>query len=132
MNYVANVLVVTPAPVSVLNVSVQSIHVGKSKKATQVILLQFTGPLNPGGAGSTSSYSLATIPATKKQKSQAVALSGAKYNAATNTVTLLTRKPLVLSPPLKLTLSAGRLLDTYGRPLSGRYVATLKKSGVTF
>ena len=53
-------------------------------------------------------------------------LSQAQYNAATNTVTLITRKPLVLNTPLKLTYN----LDTYGRPLSG--VATLSKRGITF
>jgi hypothetical protein len=103
---------------------------GKTKKPTQVIVLQFSGALNPTYAQSTSSYSLTTIPANKRQKSPSVSLSQAQYNAATNTVTLITNKPLVLNPPLKLTLNPGSLLDSYGRPLSGKCMATLSKGGV--
>ena len=132
INYVNNILVVTPAPVKVIKVSVQAVRLGKTKKTTQVIVLQFSGALNANCAQSTSSYDLATIPATKRQKSQPVALSQAQYNAATNTVALITRKPLVLNPSLKLSLNAARLLDTYGRPLSGNCVATLSKSRITF
>jgi hypothetical protein len=59
-------------------------------------------------------------------------ISQAQYNATTNTVTLITRKPLVLNPPLRLTLNAARLLDSYGHPPSGNCVATLSKRRVTF
>jgi hypothetical protein len=132
INYASGVLVVTPAPVRVLSVSIQAIRMGKSKKKTQVIVLQFSGAVNAAGAQSTSSYRLATVPANKRQKSQSVALSQAPYNAATNTVTLITRKPLVLNPPLRLTVNAGRLLDNLGRPLCGNCVATLSKGQITF
>jgi hypothetical protein len=132
INHANGILVVTPAPVKVLKVSIQAIRLGKSKKTTQVIVVQFSGALNPGDAKSTSSYSLTTIPANKRQKSQSVALSQAQYNASTNTVTLITRKPLVLNPPLRLTLNAARLHDSYGNPLSGNCVATLSKSRITF
>jgi len=119
INYGSGVLVVTPAPVRVLSVSIQKVRLGKSKKTTQVIVLQFCGALNAGGAQGIGSYSLATIPSGKKQKSKAVALSQATYNPANNTVRLVTRKPLVLNPPLRLTLNAGGLLDSLGRPLDG-------------
>jgi len=46
-------------------------------------------------------------------------------------VTLLTRKPLVLSPPLKLTITAAGVLDALGRPLAATYVATLTPGGAT-
>ena len=59
-------------------------------------------------------------------------ISQAQYNATTNTVTLITRKPLVLNPPLRLTLNAARLHDSYGNPLRGNCVATLSKRRVTF
>jgi hypothetical protein len=132
INYANGILVVTPAPVKVLKVSIQAIRLGKTKKTTQVIVVQFSGALTPGGARSTSSYSLTTIPANKRQKSQPVALSQAQYNATTNTVTLITRKPLVLNPPIRLTMNAARLLDSYGQPLSGKCVATLSKRRVAF
>jgi hypothetical protein len=132
IKYANGILLVTPAPVKVLNISIQSIRLGKSKKTTQVILVQFSGALNPSGAQSTSSYSLTTNPTSKRQKSQSVALSQAQYDATTNTVTLITRKPLVLNAPLRLTLNAARLHDSYGNPLSGNCVATLSKSRITF
>jgi hypothetical protein len=132
MNYANGILIVTPAPVKVLKVSVQAIRLGKTKKTTQVIVVQFSGALTPGDAKSTSNYTLTTIPASKRQKSQSVALSQAQYNATTNTVTLITRKPLVLNPPIRLTMNASKLLDSYGHPLSGKCVATLSKRRVTF
>ena len=80
-----------------------------------------------------SSYSLTTTAKTKKQKSKPVALSTASYSYATLTVTLTTRKPLVFSPPLNLTIKAASLLDAFGRPLNGgvNTQAILKKSGGT-
>jgi hypothetical protein len=132
INYANGILVVSPASVKVLKVSVQTIRLGKAKKRTQVILVQFSGAMNPGDAQITSSYSLTTIPAKKRQKSHPAKLSKAQYNASTNTVMLITRKPLVLNPPIKLTLNAARLLDSYGDPLSGNSVATISKRRVTF
>jgi hypothetical protein len=48
-------------------------------------------------------------------------------------VTLLTRKALVLNPPLELTVRAASLLDALGNPLDGgvNSVATLTKTGAT-
>jgi hypothetical protein len=132
INYANGLLFVAPAPVRVLRVSIQAVRLGKTKKTTQVIVLQFSGALNPACAQRISNYRLTTIPANKRQKSQSVSLSQAQYNAATNTVTLITRKPLVLNPPLKLTLSAGSLLDFYGHPLTGNCMATLSKGGIVF
>ncbi len=58
IRYANGVLVVTPAPVRVLSVSVQAIRLGKTKKTTQVIVLQFSGALNAGDAQSIGNYSL--------------------------------------------------------------------------
>jgi hypothetical protein len=127
INYANGILVVTPVPVRVLKVSTEAVRLGEAKKTTQVIVLQFTGSLNVGAAQSIQDYSLITIPAKKRQKSQAIALSQAQYNAAANTVTLLTRKPLVLNPSLKLTYN---LFDDYNRSVSGS--ATIGKKGVVF
>ncbi len=137
--YASGVLVVTPAPVRVVSVSIQAVRLGKTKKTTQVIVIQFSGALDPGDAQSLGNYSLATIPSNKKQKSKAVALSQATYNPANNTVRLVTRSALVLNPPLKLTLLAAGLLDSLGRLLDGddngqpggNSVVTLSKGGAT-
>ena len=45
-----------------------------------------------------------------------MALASAAYNATGITVTLTTRKTLVLSPPLELTIKAAGLLDALGQP----------------
>jgi hypothetical protein len=127
INYANGILVVSPAPVKVLKVSTEAVRLGKTKKTTQVIVLQFTGSLNVGIAQSIGDYSLTTIRANKKQKSQVIALSQAQYNAAANTVTLFTRKPLVLNPSLKLTYN---LLDAYNYSVSRS--ATIGKKGVVF
>jgi hypothetical protein len=130
IRYANGVLVINPAPVRVLSVSVQ---------AVRLIVLHFSGALNAGDAQSIGNYTLATIPSNKTQKSTAVALSQATYNPVNNTVTLVTRSALVLNPPLKLTINAAGLLDSLGRPLDGNHdgqpegncVVTLSKSGAT-
>ena len=68
-------------------------------------------------------------------------LSKAVYAATTTglTVTLFTKKPLSLNPPLLLTVKAANLLDALGRQLDGNgsgqpvanFVATFRKKGVT-
>jgi hypothetical protein len=138
INYAGGVLVVTPAPVRVLSVSIQAVRLGKTKKTTQVIVLQFSGSLNAGNAQNLGTYSLSTIPSNKKQKSKAVPVSQATYSPANNTVRLVTRSPLALSPPLKLTIGAARLFDDLGRPLDGdhdgqlggSFLATLSKGRI--
>ena len=102
-------------------------------------MLQFSAALNAGSAQTVGTYDLETISSNKKQKSKAVALSRAIYNPADNTVKLVTRSPLVLNPPLKLTIGSARLFDSLGRPLDGdhdgtpggNFAATLSKRGVT-
>ena len=139
INYASRALVVTPAPVSVLSVSIQSVRLGKSNRKTQVIVLQFSGALNAGDAQWIGTYSLATITSGKKQKSKGVALSQATYEPGINSLRLMTRKPLVLNPSLKFTINAAGLLDSLDRALDGNldgqpggnFLATLNKRGVT-
>ena len=100
----------------VLKVSTEAVRLRKTKKTKQVIVLKFTGSLNVGTAQNIRDYSLTTKPANKRQKSRVIALSQAQYNAATNTVTVITRKPLVHNPSLKLTYN---LLDAYHHSVSG-------------
>ena len=58
-------------------------------------------------------------------------LTSASYKPSAFTVTLATRKALVLNPPLELTITAAGLLDALGRPLSTNYGAKLTKAGAT-
>jgi hypothetical protein len=134
-----NVLVIPPAPVvvsgttRVSGVSIQKMRLGR--KPTRVVVLQFSGALNTGDAQYLGNYSLATAPTGKRQRSKPVALSQADYNPAGNTVTLVTRTPLVSRSPLNLTIVAAELLDSAGRPVDGdgdgqpggNFVTTLRK-----
>ncbi len=106
---------VTGYPPTVEGVSIESVKVGKHSKA-KVILLQLSEAVNSAGADNRATYSLVTIPSKKKQKCKAVALSKALYSptATGSTITLYTKKPLVLSPPLLLTVNASGINDTLG------------------
>ena len=76
---------------------------------------------------------MVTVPKSRKQKSKPVALKSASYTPATDRVTLTTRKALVFSSPLKLTVNAAGLLDAMGGPINGgaNAVMMLSKSGAT-
>ncbi len=130
ITYVPGTLTVNLALATVESVKIEKEKLAKHK-TTEVIVVQFSEALNMGAAQNTDSYSLGTIPKSKKQKSKAVLLASASYNPSTFTVTLTTRKALVLSPPLDLTITAAGLLDALGRPLSANSVATLTKGGAT-
>lgn len=86
---------------------------------------------------SINSYTLATVPKNKKQKSKPVQLHQASYSDSAFTVTLFTRKPLALNPPLELTVKAASLRDALGRELDGdgsgrpgaNFTAILSKTG---
>jgi parallel beta-helix repeat protein len=118
ITYVPGTLTVNLPPLAIESVSVEKIKLKKHKTVTG-IAVRFNEALNVAEAQNLSEYSLATIPKNKKQKSKPVALSSASYNPAAFTVTLLTRKPLVLSRPLDLTVKA---VD---------YLGVLSKSGAS-
>ncbi len=112
--------VVTTAPPIVESVAITTVKTGKHSKA-KAIVLQFSEGLNAADADSRATYALVTIPSKKKQKSKRVALSKAVYSltATGSTVTLFTKKPLVLSPALQLTVKATGIIDSLGRDLDG-------------
>ena len=138
IRFVNGTLTEASAPATVQTASIQKIKVSKHKKV-QVIVLQFSEALNSVDAQLISAYNLVTVPLKKKQRARPVVISRATYNSQTLTVTLLTRKKLVLNPPLKLTIIAADLLDTQNHPLDGNdsgqsganYVATISKRGFT-
>jgi hypothetical protein len=136
ISYVPGTLTVILAPATVANISIQKLNPSKHK-TVQVIVLQFSEALDPATAQNISSYTLATDPKNKKQRSKAVPLSQAIYNSSTFTVTLVTRQTLALSPSLELTVKAASLLDALGRELDGNssgesganFTAVLSKAG---
>jgi CSLREA domain-containing protein len=138
ITYMPGTLTVALPLATVKSVSIQKIKLSKHK-TVQGIVLQFNEALNSATAQSITSYTLATVPKNKKQKSVAVALSSAAYSASAFTVTLLTRKTLALNPPLALTVKAASLMDALGRKLDGNhsgqpganFTAVLSKAGAT-
>ncbi len=136
--YVPGTLTVILAPAVVESVSVEKVKLSK-RKTVQEIVLQFSEALDAASAESINSFSLATVPKNKKQKSKPVALAQATYNPAAFTVMLRTRKTLVLNPPLDLTVKAASLLDSLGRELDGdksgqpggNFTAVVSKGGAT-
>jgi Bacterial Ig-like domain (group 3) len=116
------------APTAVESVSIEKVKTGKHGK-TEVIVLQFTDALDAADAQNIANYGLVTLPKSKKQKSKPVALKAASFNAATDSVTLTTRKALVFSSPLELTVKAAGLLDALGNPLNGGANEVMSLSG---
>jgi hypothetical protein len=100
------------------SVALAKIKLGKHK-TSEAIVLQFNEALNATDAQEIGVYSLVTTPKSKRQKSKVIALAKASYNPTALTVTLTTRKALVLSSPIKLTVNASGLLDSAGDPLDG-------------
>ena len=132
-----------PPPVTVESLRVETVKIGKGKKAksTTELLLQFSGALNAGAARNLGVYHLDQASRTKKggtQYNKPVALASVSYNASTDTVTLLAKSKLNLAKPEELQITASQLPDVYGRPLDGNddgqpggdFVALLTKSGV--
>jgi hypothetical protein len=121
----------TPTPTSsatVQSVQVERIKIGK-RKTSQAIVVQYSGALNPGAAGNVASYRLVSAGKDRQfgtRDDRPVRLAAATYSATAHTVTLLPRKPLVLSPPLQLQISGAALTGP-----AGSFTAILGKRGTT-
>jgi hypothetical protein len=130
---------VTAPPVTVNSVSVQSVHTGKSKPHS-VIVVQFGDALNAAAASNSGAYSLTTVAHGKKQKSKPVPLAQTSYDPVAHTVQLTTRNKLVLNPPVQLRIKTallsggqtGSVQAAGNGPAAGDIVATLSTQGVTF
>jgi hypothetical protein len=116
----------------VQNISLQEMKSGKHGM-TSAIVLQFSAPLDGADAQDLGAYSLVTMARSKKHKSKPVRLMQVRYNSSAFTATLFTRKPIISSMPLLLTVKTGMLLDSQGLPVDGgtNVLAILNKSGAT-
>ncbi len=136
----------SPGPlVTLTSVQVVKIKTKKHKPAVPVIVIGFSDGLNAAEASSIGEYQL--IVAGKKKSFTAknakkLPLASAVYNAANNTVTLTTKKKLVLNKLMELVVDANPpagLQDTSGRYIDGNGdgqpggngVAVLKGKSVT-
>jgi large repetitive protein len=138
ITYVPGTLTVMLAPTTIEKVSIQKINQTKHK-SVQGIVLQFSEALDAADAQNISAYTLVTVPKNKKQKSKPVKLSAASYSSSAHTVTLFTRKTLVLNPSIDLTVKAASLLDALDRALDGNdsgqpganFTAILSRAGTS-
>jgi hypothetical protein len=104
----------------------------KAKKAT-VVVLQFSGALNPSTAQNVADYSL--LAGTIKKKvlgfNKSVPLASATYDPSAQTVTLLPQGKRKLPKYEQLTIRSGLLTDSLGRPIDEGHtvVVTVDRSG---
>jgi hypothetical protein len=127
--------------VTVIGVS----DVTNKKHQVTEVLVTFSGAVNAGEAQALGTYRLATpgIHGSYTAKNAGIIkLKSAGYNAATNTVTLIPRKPFALTKPVQLLVegvppsglqdAAGQLIDgDHNGTAGGNAVAVLTRSGVT-
>jgi hypothetical protein len=126
----------TPAPAPV---TVQSVHwqTAKSKKATaRVLIVSFSGALEPGPAQIPGNYELVALEKGKKPgalASKRVNLVSATYNPALGAVTLLP-KGKVPNQTLQLTIVTAAIFDASGHTIAagqgpgGNFVTTLPRA----
>ena len=142
-----------PPLVTVRSLQVETIKLGKGKKAKKetVLVLQFSGALNASAADNTGAYELAPVekvkstgkgknkkPATSKL-GKPVALASADFTASNNQVTLTPRGTLKLTKAEELIVDAALVTDTLGREIDGNddgqpggdFIATISGSRVT-
>ena len=117
ITYDSGMLSVTFPLATVDKATVQNIRT--RGRTTKVIVLQFSEALNLGDAGNKKAYSLVTIPKNKRRTGTKVVLATATYDPTTFKVTLRTSRPLVLNPPIQLTVKAASVFDALGRELDG-------------
>ncbi len=133
----------TPPPALVTLTHVQAVT-NKKHLVTQIVVT-LSGPVNATEAQNVGTYRLAT--AGKKNSFDArnaklIKLKSAVYNAASNTVTLIPKKPFALTKPVQIRIngqppaglqdSLGRLIDGdhNGQP-GGNAAALLRRGGAT-
>jgi hypothetical protein len=106
--------------VTVLSVQAQT-HKVSRKKTIKVIVVDYSGALEPDVAQVPTSYQLVASGKGRKPGTHAVktvAIATAAYDPGTQAVTLTPAGKLP-SGPLQLTITANGVLDALGRPLDG-------------
>jgi hypothetical protein len=134
IKYVSGILTVVN-PIVVVHVENASIQKqiaikGRKRTTTDVIVVQFSGPLEATSAQLLDDFALGTVPKGKK-KSKNDVLTKAVYSASAFTVTLTPkRQPLVFKPGVRLTINAPAISSISGQPITGGpVVITLNRIG---
>ena len=106
---------------TVASVQLQT-HKLSRKKTVKVLVVDYSGALEPGSAQVPGNYQLVAAGKGKKLGTRAektVAIASATYNPAAQSVTLTLAGKLP-SGPLQLTIIASAVLDAEGRALDGK------------
>jgi RHS repeat-associated protein len=120
--------------VRVTSIQFQSLKLSK-KKTAKVLVVSFSGALEPGPASTSGDYQFASVTKGKKGSHglKPLPLVSATYSSALNTVTLMPRGTLPTGT-FQLTIVGSGVLDAEGRPIAGNQgsnvVATFGKAGV--
>ncbi len=116
----------------------QNVKLAQNKKA-RVLVVSFSGALDPGDAANLTAYRLDAAGRDKKfgtRHDKIIPMAQAAYNSAQETVTL-TPRGTVPNQTLELTINATLVLDARQRPIDGNgdgrpggnFVATLTRNG---
>jgi hypothetical protein len=106
--------------VTVLGVQWRKLRLSKRRTA-RVVVVNFSGALDPGHAQDLGDYRLVGPGRDKKfgnRDDKLFRLAAATYDASAHTVTL-TPRGKVPKQPVQLTIKASGVLDTLGRQLDG-------------
>jgi hypothetical protein len=131
-------ITVSSPSTTALPVIVESIHWETRKvarrKTVHVLILGFSGPLEPGSARDLNNYALFAVEKARKpgqRKDKPIALASASYGPTPGTVTLSPRG-MVPNQRLHLVIQTGGILDAEGNPIgppSSSVVVTLSNKG---
>ena len=108
--------VVDPLPITVLSAQWQTLKLSK-KKTEKVLVVTYSGALNPSDAQDLAAYEL--FSQARKKFTKRDSLTSATYNSSNNTVTLTPKGGKIPTQPLELEIIAADVLDPLGRPLAG-------------
>jgi len=107
---------------------------GRHLKKETVVLLQFSGALNPAAAQNLAAYSLlaGTIKKHILSFKKPIPFVSAIYNPTALTVSLVPKGTRKLPKYEQLTISSALLTDSFGRPIDNghKVVATVSRSGL--
>jgi hypothetical protein len=129
---------VAAPPVTVLGVRWQTHKVSRTR-SVNVLVVSYSGTLNPSDAKDLAAYHLFRIGTGKKlgaHDEKAIILTSATYDPSARTVTL-TPQGTVAGRGVQLSITAAQMLDSEGRPIDGNrdgqpggdYVTNLDRGG---
>jgi hypothetical protein len=135
---IESILPAATPPVTVLGVQWQT-HMVSRTRSVGVLVVSFSGALDPSSAQNLAAYHLFGAGAGSKlgARDRAIALTSARYDPVALTV-ILTPRGTVAGRGVRLSITAAQVLDSRGRPIDGNrdgqpggdYTANLYRGGI--